>query len=299
MVTNTVLYLTFDGGILKTGQAGEFFQSSDGSRIPNRVLVYEKGATIDTDGKDVTWRAPLARPEGKGLASVTINNATWTAANYAVGPSVIKVWNSGWFDNGGTAMVDFDNATRTQAAAAIVTCPGERYTEEDCMVKIDNRDLTASMITRTLRDLGSGSFTKRGAGTLTLTSTNSYTGATRLEGGTLAFTHPQGYPGSDLEIAAAAVQGTLTAPLLTANTLAFAAGKGVRVTEADTLDDKTFGSMKTVATFTTPLGSLPSLTLVDSDGDNMPPGGLWCLMLTDGGRTLKFGAMHGTMLIFK
>ena len=73
MVTNTVQYLTFDGGILKTGQAGEFFQSADGSRVPDRVLVYEKGATIDTDGKDVTWRAPLARPEGKGLASVSIN----------------------------------------------------------------------------------------------------------------------------------------------------------------------------------------------------------------------------------
>ena len=298
-VTNTVLYLTFDGGILKTGQAGEFFQSADGSRVPDRVLVYEKGATIDTDGKDVTWRAPLARPEGKGLASVSINNATWTAANYAVGPSVIKVWNNGWLNNGGTAIVDFDNATRTQASTAIVTCPGERYTDADCTVKIDNREFTASAITRTLRDLGSGSFTKRGAGTLTLTSTNSYTGATRLEGGTLAFQHPQGYPGGDLEIAAAAVQGTLTAPLLTANTLAFAVGKGVRVTEADTLDDKTFGSMKTVATFTTPLGSLPSLTLVDSDGDDMPPSSLWCLMLADGGRTLKFGALHGTMLIFK
>ena len=299
MVTNTVLYLTFDGGTLKTGTAGEFFYDADGSRAPNRVLVYEKGATIDTDGKNVTWCAPLARPEGKGLDTVTINNATLTAADYTEGPGVVKVYNNGWFDNGGTVLADFDDATRTQAAAAIVTCPGERYTEGDCTVKIENRDLTAVTITRTLRDLGSGSFTKKGAGTLTLTSTNTYAGATRLEGGTLAFTHAQGYPGGDLEIAAAAVQGALSAPLLTAHTLAFNAGRGVRVTEADTLDDKTFGAMKTVATFTTPLDALPSLTLVDGNGDVLPPNGLWCLQLADGGRTLMFGAMHGTIVIFR
>ena len=65
-VTNTMLYLTFDGGILKTGQAGEFFQSADGSRVPDRVLVYEKGATIDTDGKHarVCRRERRARDRG-------------------------------------------------------------------------------------------------------------------------------------------------------------------------------------------------------------------------------------------
>ena len=86
---------------------------------------------------------------------------------------------------------------------------------------------------------------------------------------------------------------------LTAHTLAFNAGKGVRVTEADDLDDKTFGRAKTVATFTTPLAEIPSLTLVDSDGDEMPPSGLWNLMLTDGGRTLKFGAVRGTQVIIR
>ena len=295
----TVLYLTFDGGVLKTSRAGEFFFSADGSRAPDRVLVYEKGATIDTDGKNVTWRAPLARPEGKGLATVTIDKATLTAANYAVGPGVVKVYNSGVFFNGGTAMVDFDDATRTQKAAVLVTCPGERYTEDDCTVKIENRDLGTVTITRTLRDLGSGGLTKRGAGTLTITCTNSYAGATRLEGGTLAFTHAQGYPGGDLEIAAAAVQGqTLAAPLLTADTLAFGAGKGVRVTEADALDDKTFGGQKTVATFTNPI-SLPALTLVNADGTEWTNNRQWHLQLADGGRTLKFGPARGTQILFR
>ena len=85
----------------------------------------------------------------------------------------------------------------------------------------------------------------------------------------------------------------------TDDTLAFSAGKGVRVTEADTLDDKTFGSLKTVATFTTPLAEKPSLTLVDGNGDELPPTGLWQLMLADGNRTLKFGALRGTQILIR
>ena len=144
-----------------------------------------------------------------------------------------------------------------------------------------------------------GGLAKRGAGTLTMVNTNSYNGATRLEGGTLVFQHAEGYPGGDLEIAAAAVQGALSAPLLTANALAFREGKGVRVTEADTLDDKTYGRMKTVATFTTPLAAVPSLTLVDTDGTEWTSSKQWCLQLADGGTTLKFGALRGTQVIVR
>ncbi|MBR0505873.1 MAG: autotransporter-associated beta strand repeat-containing protein, partial [Kiritimatiellae bacterium] len=145
-----------------------------------------------------------------------------------------------------------------------------------------------------------GGLTKRGTGTLTMVNTNTYNGVTRLEGGTLAFSHAEGYPGGDLEIAAAAVQGqTLAAPLLTAQAVAFREGKGVRVTEADTLDDKTFGRMKTVATFTTPLAAVPSLTLVNTDGTEWTSSKQWCLLLADGGKTLQFGALRGTQVIVR
>ena len=144
-----------------------------------------------------------------------------------------------------------------------------------------------------------GGLAKYGTGTLTVSNTNTYNGATRLGGGTLSFAHAEGYPGGDLEIAAAAVQGSLAAPLLTANTLAFRERKGVRVTEADTLDDKTFGRMKTVATFTTPLAALPSLTLVNADGTEWTSSKQWRLQLADGGTTLKFGPLCGTQMIVR
>ena len=52
--------------------------------------------------------------------------------------------------------------------------------------------------------------------------------------------------------------------------------------------------MKTVATFTTPLASLPSLTLVDSDGTMRARNGQWTLQLK-----LKFSALRGTRLIVR
>jgi hypothetical protein len=73
----------------------------------------------------------------------------------------------------------------------------------------------------------------------------------------------------------------------------------VRVTEADTLDDKTFGPFKTVATFTTPLTAVPSLTLVDTDGTEWTSNKQWCLQLADGGKTLQFGALRGTQVIVR
>ena len=302
----THAYLNFNGGVLVTTRAGEFFGSTatedDEVLRFTRVTVFEKGAVIDTDGKNVTWRQPLERPYGHGIASVTLPSAA-LAEKVLIGPTRCFITS----EAGGVAadaLMDFDDTNRV-ARGMIVTSRGFGY-EAAPTVKVhkancsDTWDCTVETVDFDAADFAHGGLTKRGAGTLTITCTNTYGGATRLEGGTLVFSHEHGYPGGDLEIAAAAVQGpTLAAPLLTAHTLAFNEGKGVRVTEADDLDDKTFGRAKTVATFTTPLAELPSLTLVDGNGDELPPSGLWCLMLTDGGRTLKFGAVCGTQVIIR
>jgi len=299
---STRSYLNFNGGVLVTTAAGEFFENgTDPTRLLTRATIFEKGAVIDTNGKNVTWRMPLERPYGHGIASVTLPAAA-LAKETLIGPTRCYITSA----EGGVAadaLMDFDDTNRV-ARGMIVTSRGFGY-EAAPTVKVhkancsDTWDCTVETVDFDAADFAHGGLTKRGAGTLTLVSTNTYGGATRIEGGTLAFTHEHGYPGGDLEFPASVVQGTLSAPLLTAHTLAFAAGKGVRVTAADTLNDKTFGRAKTIATFTTPLSELPSLTLVDSDGDPMPPSGLWNLLLADGGTTLKFGAVNGTMLILR
>ena len=144
---------------------------------------------------------------------------------------------------------------------------------------------------------GTGGLTKAGAGTMTVSATATYTGATRLLGGTLAFTGA--YPGGELEITSATQDGT-AAPLLSANTFAFAAGKAtLRVTGADLLDGQTFGPSKTLVESASPIAAAPALELVASDGTPFTDDGKWCVFLTDGGRKLKFGPMRGTQILVK
>ena len=298
-------YLNFNGGVLVTTRAGEFWHenasSSDEARLFARATVYAGGATIDTDGRNVTWRMPLDRPYGHGIKSITLPAAA-CATNALLGPSRCFITSTAG-GVAGDALMDFDDTNRV-ARGMIVTSPGFGY-EAAPTVKVAKIDTTSSFDACTVEtvdfdaaDYVHGGLTKRGAGTLTVTCTNTYGGATRLEGGTLSFTHEQGYPGGDLEIAAAAVQGSLAAPLLTAHTLSFVSGKGVRVTEADTLDADTFGVPKTVATFATPLSAVPSLTLVASDGTAVDSG-VWQLLLRSGGTELAFGPMRGTVLIVR
>lgn len=143
---------------------------------------------------------------------------------------------------------------------------------------------------------GAGGLQKTGTGALTLSGANTYAGATTVKGGTVAFS--AAYPGGDLEIDAATLAAAAS-PVVTAASLAFAEGKGVRILNADTLDTATFGDTKTLASSTAQIAALPTLTLVASDGTTIADTGKWNYRLSKDGRSLKFGPHRGLMILVR
>ena len=143
---------------------------------------------------------------------------------------------------------------------------------------------------------GVGGLQKTGSGTLTLSGADTYSGATTVKGGTVAFT--SAYPGGDLEIDAATLAGA-SSPVVTAASLAFSSGKGIRILNADTLNKETFGNTKTIAASTAQINALPILTLVAADGTTIVDTGKWHYRLSGDGKTLKFGPHRGLMILVR
>lgn len=290
----TAFYVNFDGGVFRARANGDVFQAA--SFRPTRVTVHGGGAVIDTQGYAVTWSAPLLCPGGGGIASIALPA---DIANVpSIGPGAVRISSSGG-GTGASAVMDYDMAAR-QPTRIIVTSPGCGYDAGTTTVTVEDSSLnTYSATFSVAENVTTGGLVKRGSGTLTLSAANTYGGATRVEGGTVAFADASGYPGGDLEVPAAALQSAPAAPLVQAQSLAFSSGRGIRLTEADTLDASSFGASVTIATSETPLTSVPALTLVDSDGTVRADSGPWSMTLADGGRILKVGVQHATMVIMR
>lgn len=300
-------YLNFNGGVLVTTRAGEF-SSVDGKafdefRLFTRATVYEGGATIDTAGRDVTWRQPLLKPYGHGVKSVTLPDAAM-AEHTLIGPTRCFI-KSAAGGVGASALMDFDNTNRV-ARGTIVMSPGFGYeASPTCLVhKADCVDANCwtgvvETVDYDAAGFAHGGLTKRGAGVLTLATTNTYGGATRLEGGTLAFTHAEGMPGGAVEFAADAMAALESGskPLLTADVWRASA---LRVAEADALDKNApaWRKWKTVATFETPAKALPAVECVDSDGAATTAPG-WRFRLAPDGKSLSFGYQRNTVIVLR
>ena len=303
-------HLVFDGGVLKTTKAGEFFsyekldgsaaEAADETRLPERVLVYEKGAVIDTAGNDVVFRAPLAAPQGKCLDAVTLPEDL-TKENVFVGPRRILVTDSA---NGllvAGAVADF-NVTNRQQRGIIVTHPGENL-PEGVKVRVENSanngwtDLTVANGGLTLRTPVSGGLVKRGAGKLSLVGANTYGGKTRIEGGAIEFLNEEGMTGNDVEFAAEAVEAAeLGAPLLMANRLKLDAGKKLRVIGVDGLTVASFGKMRTLVSVANAMSAMPDVELVDSEGQVVTSAD-WRFSFSADRKTLKFGKARGLVVL--
>ena len=173
--------------------------------------------------------------------------------------------------------------------------------------KFDTAGYSRSVNTPLLSWVGEGEtdggLTKLGEGTLTMTTNNTYNGVTRLEGGTLKFTHANGRPDGDIEFSAAGLSSCTNGPLLTAKSLSFRAGCGVRVTECDTLDPAMFeGAWRVVATFDDDIAEMPSIKYVRSDGTVAMAANGWnnlMFRISANRKSLEFKCVRGALLLVR
>ena len=178
--TNNLLTVSFNGGTFKAASGGALF-SSDSAIRPNEVVVYSGGATFDTDGNNCWLYNPVKGAYGKGISSITLAKPI----AHVTSP-LVEITGVG---TGATAFAHYDWDTHT-IDRIDVTCPGSGYTEGTTTARLlQTRDGAAATLDATAFTLvdnaNTGSFTKKGEGTLTLEATNTWGGATVLAGGIL------------------------------------------------------------------------------------------------------------------
>ena len=176
---NSYGFVNANGGIFKANADTALFGTrTNGSAYPiDRVTLFEKGLTIDTNGKnpEIGLGGGLRAPSGKGVVSIP-----WDAVADGtgfIGAPIVVIEGDG---KGASARAVFDRETRT-VMGIVVTSHGNDYTTANARISYGRK--TVKTIPCELADNVSGGFTKIGAGTLTVNGTNTYTGATVVKEG--------------------------------------------------------------------------------------------------------------------
>ena len=164
--------LNFNGGTLQA--AGNNLTFVHGL---TNAYVYGGGATIDTNGSNVTISQSLLAPPGAGVSAIPIASGNG-GAGYAAAP-IVQINGDG---TGATAVATMAGGVVT---GITITNPGVNYTTASATLIGGNPTTAASPDAATTAANTSGGLTKINAGVLTLSGLNTYGGPTRIQGGTL------------------------------------------------------------------------------------------------------------------
>lgn len=203
LVTNQMLHyngtgsatksrVNFNGGLVSASANTTLFlgtTSSGGSGVLNAYVngafgTFTGGAVIDSNGFNITIPAALQAPTGDGVSSIGVA----AAGSGYVGAPYVEITGGGGSGATASATVDLDPSSGTygQVLSITVTNPGVGYTSAPTVNLLGGGGSGATIGTVSTAANTSGGLTKNGAGTLTLSGLNTYTGGTTINAGTLA-----------------------------------------------------------------------------------------------------------------
>jgi len=190
--------ITFTGGI-------NVIELQAGSTITGNVVAFSAGDTFRLGGNangtfDVSLIGPTAQYQGFGVFEKT-GASTWTLTGTTTALT-------SWTINAGTLQIGAGGATGNLGTGAVTNNAALVFDRSNAIT-------VANAIS------GTGTVTQNGAGTLTLTGANSYSGATTINSGTL-------------QIGSGATSGTLGAGAVT-NNAALVFNRSDAITVANTI----------------------------------------------------------------
>jgi len=165
-------YFNFNGGTLKSNRANPSFMAG-----LTAARIFGGGAVIDDGGYAITIAQPLLSPatgSGVSLAGMTFSGSGFIAppivdiAGYGVGASAIAT-----IDASGTL------------TGVTLTCPGVGYMGTPTLTFTGGGGTVTQTGSASTAPNTSGGLTKLGAGSLTLTAANTYSGSTVVSDGRL------------------------------------------------------------------------------------------------------------------
>lgn len=164
----TTAILNFDGGTLRADHdSAAFLQGLDAT------YIRQNGATLDTNGHNVTVAQNLLAPTSTGISSITVSGTGYSGSPY------VEITGDGV---GATAVANIDGSGNVTGIT--VTNAGVGYTTATVTL-VGGGGATTTSASASFAANTSGGLTKSGAGVLTLTGSNTYTGITNVTAGTL------------------------------------------------------------------------------------------------------------------